>query len=111
MKPILVDDRGEITTFEQAHINQAEYIQKNKKKGYANLPLKLAYEIMPNPDPLSKVSAVPEGYIIPVSGFGLWDYIYGYIAIKPDGDEVIGISWYEQKETPGLGANIFVSRP
>jgi Na+-transporting NADH:ubiquinone oxidoreductase subunit C len=37
---------------------------------------------------------------------GLWDAIYGYLAIKNDGDTVIGISWYDQKETPGLGANI-----
>jgi len=48
----------------------------------------------------------PIGYVIPVNGFGLWDAIYGYLAIKPDGDTVIGISWYDQKETPGLGANI-----
>lgn len=37
---------------------------------------------------------------------GLWDAIYGYLAVKPDGETVIGISWYEHKETPGLGANI-----
>ena len=37
---------------------------------------------------------------------GLWDAIYGYLAIKTDGNTVIGISWYDQKETPGLGANI-----
>jgi len=44
--------------------------------------------------------------VVPVNGFGLWDAIYGYLAIEPDGETVIGISWYDQKETPGLGANI-----
>jgi Na+-transporting NADH:ubiquinone oxidoreductase subunit C len=44
--------------------------------------------------------------VIPVNGFGLWDAIYGYLALDPNGDTVIGITWYDQKETPGLGANI-----
>src|SRR5690606_10592622 len=46
------------------------------------------------------------GYVIPVNGYGLWDAIYGYLAIEPNGETVIGTSWYDQKETPGLGANI-----
>jgi Na+-transporting NADH:ubiquinone oxidoreductase subunit C len=48
----------------------------------------------------------PFGYIFPVKGFGLWDAIYGYIAIKNDGVTVIGTTWYEQAETAGLGADI-----
>ncbi len=103
---LLVDDAGNRTTFEKEKIDEKEYIATNKKKGYANLQLKLAYELYANPSSDQKVTRQVEGYIIPVSGFGLWDYIYGYIAVRPDGDEVIGISWYEQKETPGLGANI-----
>ena len=106
-KPILVDDQGNSHTFEQEKINLDEYLAKYKKKGYADLPLKIVYEILPNPEPnVARGSEKPEGYVIPVSGFGLWDYIYGYIAIAPNGVDVIGISWYEQKETPGLGANI-----
>jgi len=105
IKPFLVDDQGIRHTFEEEKVNLDEYIADFKKKGYANLPLKLVYEILPNPDK-KHAAEKPIGYIIPVSGFGLWDYIYGYIAIKPNGDDVIGISWYEQKETPGLGANI-----
>ncbi len=107
IRPFLVDNQGKKHTFEEEKINIDEYIADFKKKGYANLPLKLVYEILPNPDKNSvNGQEKPVGYIIPVSGFGLWDYIYGYIAIKPNGDDVIGISWYEQKETPGLGANI-----
>ena len=106
IRPFLVDNEGNRHTFEQEKINIDEYIAKNKKSGYSNLPLKLIYEILPNPDGKNQHAEHADGYIIPVSGFGLWDYIYGYIAIAPDGDTVIGISWYEQKETPGLGANI-----
>ena len=42
-------------------------------------------------------------YILPISGYGLWDMMYGYIAIKPDFNSVKGITFYEHKETPGLG--------
>ena len=66
----------------------------------------LIYKILPNPTKEAKENEEPEGYVIPVNGFGLWDAIYGYLAIKPGGNSVIGISWYDQKETPGLGANI-----
>lgn len=103
-KPFLVNDQGEIVSFGDAGINEAEYINENKKRGYYRLPLKLIYEILPNP--VEGASDKPIGYVIPVNGFGLWDAIYGYLALDPDGDTVIGISWYDQKETPGLGANI-----
>lgn len=107
-QPLLVDDKGETQTFEQAGIIEDEYIVKYKKTGYYKQPLKLLYAILPNPDPNKKLeeNKKPIGYVIPVNGFGLWDAIYGYLAIKPDGNTVIGISWYDQKETPGLGANI-----
>lgn len=101
-KPILVDDNGKATTFEKQGINPEFYINEHKKTGYYKQPYKLLYEILPN----SKGQTKPEGYVIPVNGLGLWDAIYGYLALKPDGNTVIGISWYDQKETPGLGANI-----
>lgn len=105
--PFLVDDKGNEKSFKDAGISEPEYTVKNRKNGYANLPLKLVYRILPNPIEGQDNSQInPEGYVFPVSGFGLWDAIYGYIAIRPDGDTVIGISWYDHKETPGLGANI-----
>lgn len=108
-KPLLVDDKGKAITFEEAKVNLDEYIANNRKVGYYKQPLKLVYEILPNVKAGEKGAedqVKPIGYIIPVNGFGLWDAIYGYLAIKPDANTVIGISWYDQKETPGLGANI-----
>lgn len=102
--PLLVNEKGEQKTFEELGINLNEYLADFKKSGYYKQPWKLIYEILPNQKEVGK--GLPEGYIIPVNGYGLWDAIYGYLALKPDGDTVIGTSWYDQKETPGLGANI-----
>lgn len=104
--PLLVDDKGDLLTFEQAHLNFENYLSTYKKTGYYREPYKLIYKILPNPSVSPSEKEHAAGYIIPVNGFGLWDAIYGYLAIKPDGNTVIGISWYDQKETPGLGANI-----
>lgn len=108
LKPLLVDSKGDVTTFQKAGIDMDKYLKDFKKTGYYKQKWKLIYEILPNPAKGESESKEqkPTGYVIPVNGYGLWDAIYGYLAIKPDGETVIGISWYEQKETPGLGANI-----
>lgn len=108
IRPMLANNKGDIASFKKAGININQYIPQYQKAGYSNLPWKLIYEIFPNPKPgkAPEKEEKPDGYVIPVNGFGLWDAIYGYLAIEPNGDTVIGISWYEQKETPGLGANI-----
>jgi Na+-transporting NADH:ubiquinone oxidoreductase subunit C len=51
-------------------------------------------------------SGTPDAYVIPIQGNGLWDIIKGYIALEPDLSTVKGVSFYEHKETPGLGARI-----
>lgn len=103
--PYLADSKGNLTTFEKAKINKDNYVADFKKSGYYKQPLKLIYAVMPNTEK-QEAEEKPIGYVIPVNGYGLWDAIYGYIAIEPDGETVIGISWYDQKETPGLGAGI-----
>jgi len=45
-------------------------------------------------------------YIITVRGNGLWDEIWGNIALKDDLTTVIGVSFDHAGETPGLGAEI-----
>lgn len=101
--PILVDNEGNKSLFSESGLNLKEFVAANWKTGYANLPKKLVYEIRPNStNPADKAV----GYIFPISGFGLWDVIAGYIAVKSDGYTVMGIAWYNHKETPGLGAEI-----
>lgn len=102
--PMLTDNKGKLVTFKEAGINQEDYIASHKKSGYSLLKYKLLYKILPNEENAQEKQ--PIGYVIPINGFGLWDAIYGYLAIGTDGNTVIGTSWYDQKETPGLGANI-----
>ncbi len=106
LSPFLVDNEGKTVQIDKSGIDLPDYIAKYKKEGYYKQSEKLIYAILPNPKPNAKEKPKPIGYVIPVNGYGLWDAIYGYIAIEPDGDTVIGISWYDQKETPGLGAVI-----
>ena len=45
-------------------------------------------------------------YIVPLYGAGLWDAIWGYIALESDKNTIIGASFDHAGETPGLGAEI-----
>lgn len=45
-------------------------------------------------------------YIIPLRGSGLWNAIFGYIALKDDVNTVKGAVFDHLGETPGLGAEI-----
>ncbi|MBI1305783.1 MAG: NADH:ubiquinone reductase (Na(+)-transporting) subunit C [Bacteroidetes bacterium] len=47
-----------------------------------------------------------EYYVMPMYGFGLWDNIWGYIALKSDLNTVEGVVFDHKGETPGLGARI-----
>ena len=44
--------------------------------------------------------------VLPVHGYGLWGTLYGYLALEGDGQTVLGLGFYEHKETPGLGAEV-----
>ncbi|WLQ16893.1 Na(+)-translocating NADH-quinone reductase subunit C [Hahella aquimaris] len=59
----------------------------------------------------AKVYLVKEGdkltrVILPVKGYGLWSTLYGFLALKADGDSVVGLGFYEHGETPGLGGEV-----
>ncbi|GAB5379885.1 MAG: Na(+)-translocating NADH-quinone reductase subunit C [Aliiglaciecola sp.] len=44
--------------------------------------------------------------VLPVHGSGLWDLMYGFLALDADGNTVRELVYYQHKETPGLGAEI-----
>lgn len=44
--------------------------------------------------------------VLAVEGLGMWGTIYGFVALATDGKTIRGLTFYDQKETPGLGAEI-----
>lgn len=46
------------------------------------------------------------GYILPLDSRGLWGRIYGYLALKSDGETIEGFTVFKHSETPGLGGEI-----
>jgi len=58
--------------------------------------------------PLYVYSSKKEGnvYIVSVRGNGLWDEIWGNVALKSDFSTVVGANFDHKGETPGLGAEI-----
>tara|TARA_B100000131_G_scaffold286256_1_gene296083 strand:- start:1479 stop:2264 length:786 start_codon:yes stop_codon:yes gene_type:complete len=55
--------------------------------------------------PLFRVKG-DNGYIIPVSGKGLWSTLKGFLYVSKDLSKIKGISFYSHTETPGLGGEI-----
>ena len=47
-----------------------------------------------------------EKIILPIEGKGLWSTLRGFIALDTDLQTVRGITFYEHKETPGLGGEV-----
>ena len=67
--------------------------------GISRLPnLGIAYFVLKD----GKVDQV----VIAVEGLGMWGTVYGFVALAPDGNTVRGLTYYDQKETPGLGGEI-----
>lgn len=47
-----------------------------------------------------------EKIVLPVEGYGLWGTLYGFLALDSDTKTVEGITFYQHKETPGLGGEV-----
>ena len=43
---------------------------------------------------------------MPAYGYGLWNNIWGYVAVKSDFNTIQGVKFHMPAETPGLGARI-----
>lgn len=44
--------------------------------------------------------------VLPISGYGLWSTLYGYLVLKSDANTIAGITFTEHAETPGLGGEV-----
>ena len=46
------------------------------------------------------------GYAFTVGGSGFWGPVYGMVGVDPQSKKILGIAFYKQSETPGLGGRI-----
>ena len=100
---LVVDSKGnEVTTDAKGQPIVAEKIDVAKnyklKPEERYLPV---FKYVSEQDP-NKV----EAYILPVYGNGLWDRIWGFVALDDQLTTIKGISFGHKAETPGLGARI-----
>lgn len=96
------EDLAGFETFEVLQIFQSKLPLLARKDGKKLEEFDPGYKMVY----LYKPTGSIEAYIIPISGNGLWDMIYGYLALNTDLNTVKGIRFYSHGETPGLGGEI-----
>ena len=77
------------------------YKQEKAPKAERRYPHYVMYESAE-----AKAADKPAGIVLPTQDFGLWSVCYGYLSLESDAETIKGIVYYDQKETPGLGAEI-----
>lgn len=97
VKGIVLDYSGNVK--EGMRPDQVD-LAKEYKKAPAERLLPV-YEFRNTTDP-SKV----EFAVMPVFGYGLWNNISGFVAVKSDFSTIQGVKFAHVGETPGLGARI-----
>ncbi|MFM7851997.1 MAG: NADH:ubiquinone reductase (Na(+)-transporting) subunit C, partial [Flammeovirgaceae bacterium] len=97
IKGFVVDHKGNVVPNADPSkvIVASEYKKKPEERV---LPV---YEFLNDADP-TKVEAV----VLPVYGYGLWNNIWGFVALESDFNTVLGVKFAHAGETPGLGARI-----
>lgn len=90
------------TTPEKFSVEKAYKDKKKAAKLNEEYNLLLPVYKYRNKADTSKFDAI----VFPVYGGGLWDDIWGYIAIKGDFETIKGVVFDHKAETPGLGARI-----
>jgi Na+-transporting NADH:ubiquinone oxidoreductase subunit C len=90
------------TTYDQRKATkdpgQSESAPKNKA-GLLRVPHNAAvYQL--------KEGGEVKAIILPISGMGLWSTLYGFLALENDTNTIMGITFYEHGETPGLGGEV-----
>ena len=110
MTPVVVDlasgaviDDGDTAGFDQrAAANdpaRSRVAPENSARVIRVPDAALVYEIRDPSDNLEMV-------VLPVEGLGLWGTLYGFVALDGDLRTIRGLTFYEHKETPGLGGEV-----
>jgi Na+-transporting NADH:ubiquinone oxidoreductase subunit C len=97
IRGFVVDYNGnEVSDMEPSKVAVASEYKKSPEDRV--LPV---YEFVSETDS-TKVEAV----VLPVFGYGLWNNIWGFVALESDFNTLRGVKFAHAGETPGLGARI-----
>ena len=96
VKEIVIDFQGNASKLKASTIDIAKEYKKKPEERL--LPV---YEFRSETD-----STKVENAVIPVYGYGLWNNIWGFVALQSDLSTVQGVKFEHAGETPGLGARI-----
>ncbi|MBF0433212.1 MAG: FMN-binding protein [Fibrobacteria bacterium] len=103
----LCDASGKMSSDDVEKVYKEKITEKVVSKTGQEMSGKTIVEIAGDDQYLGLYQRTDNGAIaIPIQGMGLWDMIKGYLALEKDGRTVNGITFYEQMETAGLGAEI-----
>ncbi|HNP94947.1 MAG TPA: NADH:ubiquinone reductase (Na(+)-transporting) subunit C [Cyclobacteriaceae bacterium] len=91
---VTTDSKGQPLVAEKVDVSKNYKLSREERL----LPV---FKYMSESDP-NKV----EAYILPLYGNGLWDRIWGFMALGEQLETVKGVSFGHKAETPGLGARI-----
>ncbi|MCL4134118.1 UNVERIFIED_CONTAM: hypothetical protein GTU68_064775 [Idotea baltica] len=92
----------DIATGEYTDAVDAESVRLTKEEDIASIGTKSIYAnvyLVRDGDAVSKI-------VLPIKGYGLWSTLYGFIALEADAQTVSSITFYDHKETPGLGGEV-----
>lgn len=108
---IAISPSGKVYTSSDEDLEKINAMASGGAKTYANLEqLDLANEEKkPAKDrvyPVYKYKGDETYYVVAIRGNGLWDKIWGYIALEKDLNTIAGVFFDHKNETPGLGAEI-----
>lgn len=97
VKELVVDYNGNV----KEGVNAASVViaAEYKKKPEDRLLPVYEFRNQENPEKLDNV-------VLPVYGFGLWNDIWGFVALQSDLNSIQGVKFQHKGETPGLGARI-----
>lgn len=97
IKSFVIDFEGNV----QPGIKPEQVVVAAEYKKPAAQRLLPVYEFRSESD-----SSKVEYAVMPVYGYGLWNNIWGFVAVKSDFNTIQGVKFQHAGETPGLGARI-----
>ncbi|XOV81099.1 MAG: Na(+)-translocating NADH-quinone reductase subunit C [Aestuariibacter sp.] len=101
-------------------LNSGEYVEVPEDYDMFKASKDPEYAVRPDPDPagIFRHASVVSVYhiknaegqvtrlVLPIYGSGLWNIMYGMLALDGDGNTTRNLVYYDHKETPGLGGEV-----